>query len=57
MAGANLDLVEVYSKGIKAWFSDDELGWVSASVLTKEQDAKSVKITFEDDMDSEKVFD
>lgn len=56
MAGSNLDLIEVYSQGIKAWFSDEELGWVSASVLTKEQDAKTVKITFQDDLDSEKVL-
>lgn len=55
MASNNLELVEVYSKDIKAWFSDEELGWVSASVISKEQDDKSVKIIFQDDQDAEKV--
>lgn len=55
MTGTNLELIEVYSSGIKAWFPDEELGWVSASVITKETDAKSVKILFQDDIDAEKV--
>lgn len=55
MTAANLDLIEVYTKDIKAWFTDEEQGWVSASVLSKEQDDKSVKITFQDDQDAEKV--
>ncbi|CAO3620047.1 unnamed protein product [Mucor hiemalis] len=49
MTAANLNLIEVYTKDIKAWFTDEEQGWVSASVLSKEQDDKSVKITFQDD--------
>jgi myosin heavy subunit len=52
---ANLDMIEVYSKDIKAWFPDEEKGWVSASVISKVQDNKSVKITFQDDDDAEKV--
>lgn len=55
MTAANLEMIEVYTKDIKAWFADEELGWVSASVLTKEKDDKSVKIIFQDDNDSEKV--
>ncbi|OBZ88922.1 Myosin-2 [Choanephora cucurbitarum] len=54
MTQANLDLVEVYTQGIKAWFTDEENGWVSASVISKQQDDKSVTITFQDDMDAEK---
>lgn len=55
MTGSNLELIEVYSEGIKAWFPDEELGWVSASVVSKQVDAKSAKISFQDDMDAEKV--
>lgn len=55
MTGSNLELVEVYSEGIKAWFPDEELGWVSASVIAKEVDAKSIKISFQDDENAEKV--
>jgi hypothetical protein len=55
MSGNNLDLIEVYSKGIKAWFSDEELGWVSASVVSNEASDKSVKIVFQDDTNPEKV--
>lgn len=55
MTGSNLELVQVYSEGIKAWFPDEELGWVSASVIAKEVDAKSIKISFQDDEDAEKV--
>ncbi|KAI8639664.1 P-loop containing nucleoside triphosphate hydrolase protein [Parasitella parasitica] len=54
MTGSNLELIEVYSAGIKAWFPDEELGWASTSVITKETDAKSVKILFQDDNDAEK---
>ncbi|KAI8059029.1 P-loop containing nucleoside triphosphate hydrolase protein [Gilbertella persicaria] len=54
MTKANLDLVEVYTQGIKAWFADEENGWVSASVISKQQDDKSVKISFLDDIDAEK---
>ncbi|KAI7880816.1 P-loop containing nucleoside triphosphate hydrolase protein [Mucor mucedo] len=55
MTIVNLDLIQVYSEGIKAWFADEELGWVSASVISKEQDTKTVKILFQDDENTEKV--
>lgn len=55
MTIANLELIQVYSEGIKAWFADEELGWVSASVISKEQDTKTVKILFQDDENAEKV--
>ncbi|CEP14736.1 hypothetical protein [Parasitella parasitica] len=54
MTGSNLELIEVYSAGIKAWFPDEELGWVSASVISKETNSKSVKILFQDDINAEK---
>ncbi|KAI8979420.1 hypothetical protein BDF20DRAFT_504130 [Mycotypha africana] len=59
MSGNNVELLEIYSEGIKAWFPDEELGWVSASVKSKEQTNDSVKIVFQDDSNSEKeyVFD
>jgi hypothetical protein len=55
MTAANLEMIEVYTKDIKAWFTDEELGWVSASVVLKEHNEKSVKIVFQDDNDYEKV--
>lgn len=55
MTVVNLDLVQVYTEGIKAWFADEELGWVSASVTSKEQDTKTVKILFQDDDNAERV--
>lgn len=55
MTIVNLDLIQVYSEGIKAWFADEELGWVSASVISKEQDTKTVKILFQDDINAERV--
>ncbi|GAA5810824.1 hypothetical protein MFLAVUS_004251 [Mucor flavus] len=59
MTIANLDLIQVYTEGIKAWFADEENGWVSASVISKEQDAQTVKIVFQDDNnpDKEHVFE
>lgn len=55
MTIANLDLIQVYTEGIKAWFADEENGWVSASVISKEQDTQTVKIVFQDDNNPDKV--
>jgi hypothetical protein len=55
MSSANLDLVQVYTKGIKAWFPDNILGWTSATVISREEEADKIKIVFQDDNDSEKV--
>lgn len=55
MTSSNLDLVQVYTKGVKAWFPDDTLGWTSATVVSKEEQAEFIKIIFQDDNDSEKV--
>ncbi|KAG1252686.1 hypothetical protein G6F68_011676 [Rhizopus microsporus] len=54
MSSANLDLVQVYTKGIKAWFPDNILGWTSATVISREEEADKIKIVFQDDNDSEK---
>lgn len=55
MSSANLDLVQVYTKGVKAWFPDNVLGWTSATVISREEEADTIKIVFQDDNDSEKV--
>ncbi|KAG1439098.1 hypothetical protein G6F56_012404 [Rhizopus delemar] len=54
MSTANPDLVQVYTKGVKAWFPDETLGWVSATVESREEEAGTIKIIFQDDHDSEK---
>ncbi|KAG0793223.1 hypothetical protein G6F57_003949 [Rhizopus arrhizus] len=54
MSSANLDLVQVYTKGVKAWFPDNVLGWTSATVISREEEADTIKIVFQDDNDSEK---
>ncbi|KAI9245964.1 P-loop containing nucleoside triphosphate hydrolase protein [Sporodiniella umbellata] len=54
MSTSNPDLVQVYTKGVKAWFPDDTLGWVSATVESKEEETDTIKIIFQDDLDSEK---
>lgn len=43
--------VQVYTKGTKAWFEDEDEAWVSASVLTKEESGTGIKILFQDDKD------
>lgn len=47
--------VQVYTKGTKAWFEDEDEAWVSASVISKEETATGVKITFQDDKDEGRV--
>ncbi|KAG1149991.1 hypothetical protein G6F37_006080 [Rhizopus arrhizus] len=46
--------LQVYIKGTKAWFEDPEEAWVSATVISKEESATGVKITFENDKDNER---
>ncbi|KAF7730180.1 Myosin type-2 heavy chain 1 [Apophysomyces ossiformis] len=52
-------LLDVYTKGTQAWFTDEKEGWVSASVLSKTVDATSVKIVFQSDEEpgKEHVFE
>lgn len=47
--------VQVYTKGTKAWFEDEDEAWVSASVLSKEESGTGVKIIFQDDKDEGRV--
>ncbi|RCI05232.1 Myosin type-2 heavy chain 1 [Rhizopus stolonifer] len=51
--------VQVYTKGTKAWFVDDDEAWVSASVISREETPTGVKIIFQDDKDEgrEHVFE
>ncbi|CAO3691389.1 unnamed protein product [Rhizopus microsporus] len=44
--------LQVYTKGTKAWFEDEDEAWVSATVISKEETDTGVKIIFEDDKDS-----
>jgi myosin heavy subunit len=41
--------VEVYTKGIKAWFPDKEEGWVSTTCISNKTIDDTVTITFEED--------
>lgn len=50
-----LQALEVFAKGTKAWFPDQEEGWVSASCLSKKIENDKVTLLFEDDNDNSKV--
>jgi myosin-5 len=47
--------LQVYIKGTKAWFIDDEEAWVSASFVSKEETPTRVKMTFVNDADEGRV--
>jgi myosin-5 len=47
--------LQVYIKGTKAWFIDDEEAWVSASFVSKEETPTKVKMTFVNDADEGRV--
>ena len=47
--------VQVYTKGTKAWFVDDDEAWVSTTVISKEETDTGVKIIFQDDKDEGRV--
>ncbi|KAI8987940.1 P-loop containing nucleoside triphosphate hydrolase protein [Mycotypha africana] len=51
--------IQVYTKGTKAWFVDEDEAWVSTSVLSVEESGTGIKITFLDDKDEsqEHVFE
>lgn len=56
MPSATVDqALAIYSKGTKAWFADEQEGWVSASVNAIEKTDTHVKITFINDTDETKV--
>ncbi|KAI8394115.1 P-loop containing nucleoside triphosphate hydrolase protein [Radiomyces spectabilis] len=50
--------VEVYTKGIKAWFTDEKEAWVSATCVSSDITDDKVRLVFEDDGDQkEHVFE
>ncbi|KAI8098944.1 P-loop containing nucleoside triphosphate hydrolase protein [Halteromyces radiatus] len=50
--------VDVYTKGTKAWFTDEKLAWVSATCILNETSGDTVKLIFEGDADQkEYVFE
>ncbi|CAO3629547.1 unnamed protein product [Cunninghamella blakesleeana] len=48
--------VEVYTKGTKAWFTDDEEAWVSATCISNELSGDTVKLIFEGDTDQKEYI-
>ncbi|KAI9473961.1 MAG: P-loop containing nucleoside triphosphate hydrolase protein [Benjaminiella poitrasii] len=54
MTASNLELIQVYTKGLVVWLSDEEQGWISATVISNESNASNVKMTLQDDMNPEK---
>ncbi|ORZ15681.1 P-loop containing nucleoside triphosphate hydrolase protein [Absidia repens] len=53
-----MQAVEVYTKGTRAWFTDEEQAWVSATCTLKEQSNDFVKLVFEGDTNQkEYVFE
>ncbi|KAL1930542.1 hypothetical protein VTP01DRAFT_10704 [Rhizomucor pusillus] len=49
-----MKVLEVYTKGTRAWFEDDQEAWVSASLVTKEITDTNVKLVFQNDEDEER---
>jgi myosin-5 len=48
--------LDVYTPGTRAWFTDEQEAWVSASVTTKNISDGHIKIIFQDDNDPSKVL-
>lgn len=46
----------VYTKGTKAWFPDEQEGWVSATLQTSDVNDTNVKLVFVNDDDANRVF-
>ncbi|KAI7907846.1 P-loop containing nucleoside triphosphate hydrolase protein [Cokeromyces recurvatus] len=55
MTASNLELLQVYSKGLVVWLPDEEQGWISATVISIENDNTIIKMSLQDDMNPEKV--
>ncbi|CEI97396.1 hypothetical protein RMCBS344292_11530 [Rhizopus microsporus] len=52
------DFIEVYTKGIKAWFPDNEEGWVSATCVSNTVEGDKITLKFIDDSaEKEHVFE
>ena len=54
-AGGEEKVLDLYSKGTRAWFKDDDEGWVLGILTAKSVDSKSVKLTFEGSENSGRV--
>jgi myosin V len=48
--------LEVFTKGTKAWFTDEKEGWVSATLTSKSVDGDKIKLLFRDDNDDKVSF-
>lgn len=46
----------VYTKGTKAWFPDEQEGWVSATLQTSDVNDTNVKLVFVNDDDANRVI-
>ncbi|KAI9033904.1 P-loop containing nucleoside triphosphate hydrolase protein [Phycomyces nitens] len=50
--------VQVYTKGTKAWFTDEKEAWVSATCISASTSGDKVRLVFEDDTDQkEHIFE
>lgn len=47
--------IQVFTKGTKAWFEDEDEAWVSAFVISKEETELGVKITFQNEKEEGRV--
>lgn len=52
-----LQAVEVYTNGTKAWFTDEEQAWVSATCTMNEITDDSVKLVFQGDANQKVMLD
>jgi myosin-5 len=50
-----LQAIEVYTKGTKAWFEDEDDAWVSAQVVSNQVTDSHVKLVFQNDEQPERV--
>ncbi|KAI9309380.1 P-loop containing nucleoside triphosphate hydrolase protein [Cunninghamella echinulata] len=48
--------VDVFTKGTKAWFTDDKEAWVSATCVSNESSGDTVKLVFEGDADQKEYI-
>lgn len=49
--------LEVYGKGTKAWFPDEQEGWITGTLREKVVTAASVKLFFSTDTDEDTIFE
>ena len=49
------DKLEIFTKGTRAWFKDEEEGYITATLVTKEVNDKNVKLVFKIDSNGKEV--